>query len=95
MSTKPLSAAALDTQLVDEMMKGRERILGVLGGIAFAMMVAASVAFVLGFFAPRPYVAFGLAFSLFGVAAGLSMWSYSEYLSLSRVAERRREAEEG
>lgn len=95
MSTKPLSAAALDAQIVDEMMKERGRMLGVLGGIAFAMMVAASVAFVLGFFAPRPYIAFGLSLSLFGMAAGMSMWSYFEYMSLSRTDERRREAEEG
>jgi len=95
MSTKTLTAAALDAQLVDEMMKGRGRLLGVLGGIAFALLLTASVAFVLGFFAPRPYIAFGLALSLFGMATGISMWSYFEYMSLSRIDERRREAEEG
>jgi len=95
MSTKPITAAALDAQLVDEMMTSRGRLLGVTGGTAIALLIVATVAFVSGFVAHHPRVSFSMAFFLFMMAAALSVWSYAEYLCLSSIDRRRQEAEQG
>lgn len=95
MNTIATASAQIDAQLVDEMMNSRGRLLGAIGGTAIAMIIVAAVAFITGFVLSYPYVSFGISLCLFGMAAGLSMWSYGEYLYLSSVERRRREAEQG
>lgn len=95
MSSNAINAAALDAKLVDEMMNSRGRVLGATGGTAIGMIVIAIVAFISGFVGSHPYASFGTAFFLFMMAASLSLWSYGEYLYLSSIDTRRREAEQG
>jgi len=94
MSSKSITAAELDASLVDEMISGRGRILGVIGGVAVGMLVTAGAMFVVGLVGFHPMTTFAMAFFLFLMAASLSMWSYGEYLSLISIDERRREAEQ-
>jgi len=95
MSRNLLASAELDGQMVEKIICGRARVLGVIGGVTIATIIIAVAVFISGFMVLHPYNAFGMAFFLFMVAAGLSMWSYGEYRSLIVIDKRRREAEQG
>jgi hypothetical protein len=95
MSRTPITSAALDAQIVDQMMNSRGTILGVTGGVAGGMLVTAAVMLVVGMAGFHPMTTFAMAFFIFLMAAGMSMWSYGEYLTLISIDERRREAEQG
>ena len=91
----PNPAATLDAALVDEMIKGREKMLAAIGGGAMGMLATAIMLFAVGTAGFHPMTTFAAAFFLFLISAGLSMWSYGEYLTLSSIDERRREAGQG
>lgn len=92
MTTKTLAAAALDAKLVDEMMKGRGRILGAVGGMAIAFVILSAMAFVLKMGAARPHTAYEVSPFLFLMGVGMLTWSLVEYRSLRDIDRRREEA---